>query len=110
MQKLREIPFGTTRTYGDIAKELNSSPRAVGRANGRNQISIIVPCHRVIGANGSLTGYAGGIPAKQALLGMRWLAPAAIGAARRRVLTRHGVKRSIAVRAARPLRIALGRP
>jgi methylated-DNA-[protein]-cysteine S-methyltransferase len=66
--KLREIPYGATRTYGEIAKELNSSPRAVGRANGRNQISIIVPCHRVIGANGSLTGYAGGIPTKQALL------------------------------------------
>lgn len=67
-QRLREIPFGETTTYGQIASELGSAARAVGRANGRNQISIIVPCHRVIGANGSLTGYAGGIPTKQALL------------------------------------------
>jgi methylated-DNA-[protein]-cysteine S-methyltransferase len=67
-ERLRQIPFGETATYGEIARELNSSPRAVGRANGRNQISIIVPCHRVVGSNGSLTGYAGGIPTKQALL------------------------------------------
>ena len=66
--RLREIPYGETATYGEIARELNSSPRAVGRANGRNQISIIVPCHRVIGTNGSLTGYAGGIPTKHTLL------------------------------------------
>jgi methylated-DNA-[protein]-cysteine S-methyltransferase len=66
--KLREIPYGETRTYGDIARELGSVPRAVGRANGRNQISIIVPCHRVIGADGSLTGYAGGLDVKRALL------------------------------------------
>lgn len=66
--RLRSIPYGETVTYGEIARELNSSARAVGRANGRNQISIIVPCHRVVGANGSLTGYAGGIPTKQALL------------------------------------------
>ena len=67
-RRLREIPFGETVTYGEIARELGSAPRAVGRANGRNRISIIVPCHRVVGANGSLTGYAGGIPTKQALL------------------------------------------
>jgi methylated-DNA-[protein]-cysteine S-methyltransferase len=66
--RLRTIPFGETVTYGEIARELGSSARAVGRANGRNRISIIVPCHRVVGANGSLTGYAGGIPTKQALL------------------------------------------
>jgi len=66
--RLRDIPFGETTTYGEIARELNSSPRAVGRANGRNQISIVVPCHRVIGASGSLTGYAGGLEAKRALL------------------------------------------
>jgi methylated-DNA-[protein]-cysteine S-methyltransferase len=65
---LRRIPYGETRSYGDIAHELSSVARAVGRANGRNQISIIVPCHRVIGANGSLTGYAGGLDAKRALL------------------------------------------
>jgi methylated-DNA-[protein]-cysteine S-methyltransferase len=65
---LRDIPYGETRSYGDLARELGSVARAVGRANGRNQISIIVPCHRVIGANGSLTGYAGGLDAKRALL------------------------------------------
>ena len=63
------------RTYGEIARELGSSARAVGRANGRNQISIIVPCHRVIGADGSLTGYAGGLEAKRALLDHEGLAP-----------------------------------
>jgi methylated-DNA-[protein]-cysteine S-methyltransferase len=65
---LRRIPYGETRSYGELARELGSAARAVGRANGRNQISIIVPCHRVIGANGSLTGYAGGLDAKRALL------------------------------------------
>jgi len=65
---LRRIPYGETRTYGELARELGSVARAVGRANGRNQISIIVPCHRVIGADGSLTGYAGGLDAKRALL------------------------------------------
>jgi methylated-DNA-[protein]-cysteine S-methyltransferase len=65
---LRAIPYGQTRTYGELARELGSVPRAVGRANGRNQISIIVPCHRVIGADGTLTGYAGGLDAKRALL------------------------------------------
>jgi methylated-DNA-[protein]-cysteine S-methyltransferase len=66
--KLREIPHGETSTYGEIARELGSVARAVGRANGRNQISIIVPCHRVIGSDGSLTGYAGGLDAKRSLL------------------------------------------
>ena len=61
-------PTARRAAYGDIAQELGSVARAVGRANGRNQISIIVPCHRVIGANGSLTGYAGGLDAKRALL------------------------------------------
>jgi methylated-DNA-[protein]-cysteine S-methyltransferase len=65
---LRAIPYGETRSYGELARELGSVARAVGRANGRNQISIIVPCHRVIGANGSLTGYAGGLDAKRVLL------------------------------------------
>jgi methylated-DNA-[protein]-cysteine S-methyltransferase len=65
---LRAIPYGRTRTYGEIARELGSSARAVGRANGRNPISIIVPCHRVIGADGDLTGYAGGLETKRALL------------------------------------------
>jgi methylated-DNA-[protein]-cysteine S-methyltransferase len=65
---LRAIPYGETRSYGELAHELGSVARAVGRANGRNEISIIVPCHRVIGADGSLTGYAGGLDAKRALL------------------------------------------
>ena len=62
------IPFGTTTTYGALASELGSSPRAVGSAVGRNPISILIPCHRVVGADGSLTGYAGGVEKKRALL------------------------------------------
>lgn len=65
---LSEIPFGQTRNYRDLAMAIGSSPRAVGRANGRNPLSIIIPCHRVIGADGSLTGFAGGLRAKAALL------------------------------------------
>lgn len=69
-QALCDIPYGETRSYGDIAQAIGkpSASRAVGAANGRNPLSIIVPCHRVIGQNGSLTGYAGGLPIKQALL------------------------------------------
>lgn len=66
---LTAIPYGHTRTYGDIARELGrTSARAVGSAVGRNPISILVPCHRVVGAGGSLTGYAGGVERKTALL------------------------------------------
>jgi methylated-DNA-[protein]-cysteine S-methyltransferase len=67
---LREIPYGETRSYGSIAAELGvpGAARAVGLANGQNPISIIVPCHRVVGATGALTGYGGGLPAKQWLL------------------------------------------
>jgi methylated-DNA-[protein]-cysteine S-methyltransferase len=65
---LTEIPYGETVTYGELARELGSHPRAVGSANARNPISIIVPCHRVVGANGSLTGYAGGLDTKRRLL------------------------------------------
>ena len=65
---LLSIPYGETRTYGELAAELGSSPRAVGAAVGRNPISVIIPCHRVLGANGSLTGYAGGLDRKRALL------------------------------------------
>ena len=67
---LDTIPFGETRTYGAIAHAIGrpSASRAVGAANGRNPISIIVPCHRVIGASGELTGYAGGVEMKQWLL------------------------------------------
>lgn len=71
-QALLEIPFGQTRTYGQIARQLGKpkAMRAVGAANGRNPISIIAPCHRVIGADGGLTGFAGGLKVKEYLLGM----------------------------------------
>jgi methylated-DNA-[protein]-cysteine S-methyltransferase len=65
---LQTIPYGETTTYGEIARELGSVARAVGRANGANPISIVVPCHRVVGTNGSLTGYAGGLGTKRELL------------------------------------------
>ncbi|WGV98581.1 methylated-DNA--[protein]-cysteine S-methyltransferase [Vibrio sp. YMD68] len=69
-QALAEIPFGETRTYQQLAINIDNpkAVRAVGMANGKNPISIIIPCHRVIGKNGKLTGYAGGIDAKKALL------------------------------------------
>jgi methylated-DNA-[protein]-cysteine S-methyltransferase len=67
---LLEIPFGQTRTYGELARALGDPglSRAVGRANATNPIWLVIPCHRVIGADGSLTGYAGGLPLKAALL------------------------------------------
>ncbi len=67
-QALREIPAGETRSYGELAKGLGSSARAVGRANATNPICVIVPCHRVIGANGEMTGFAFGVEIKQWLL------------------------------------------
>lgn len=69
---LLTIPYGETRTYGEIAHQVRSpgASRAVGLANGHNPVGIIVPCHRVIGANGSLTGYGGGIHRKKQLLEM----------------------------------------
>lgn len=69
---LLTIPFGETRSYSDIARQIGSpkAVRAVGAANGRNPISIVAPCHRVIGASGSLTGFAGGLQAKQYLLAL----------------------------------------
>ncbi|MFE3038109.1 methylated-DNA--[protein]-cysteine S-methyltransferase [Streptomyces canus] len=69
-EELRRIPHGETRTYGELAEALGSpkASRAVGLANGRNPIGIIVPCHRVVGADGSLTGYGGGLERKQRLL------------------------------------------
>ena len=71
-QALREIPFGQTRSYLDLANAVGSSKasRAVGAANGKNPLSIIVPCHRVVGSDGSLTGFAGGLQAKAALLAL----------------------------------------
>ncbi|MFK7089512.1 methylated-DNA--[protein]-cysteine S-methyltransferase [Chromobacterium violaceum] len=67
---LREIPYGHTVSYGELALALGcpDGARAVGRANATNPIALIVPCHRVLGADGSLTGYAGGLPLKAALL------------------------------------------
>lgn len=74
---LLDIPYGSCITYGELAKRyaaqqglVSMSAQAIGNAVGRNPISIIIPCHRVIGANGNLTGYAGGIPRKSALLRM----------------------------------------
>jgi len=69
-QALLAIKFGETRTYGEIARQIGrpSASRAVGAANGRNPISIIAPCHRVVGSNGGLTGFAGGLAAKRYLL------------------------------------------
>jgi len=69
-QELRHIPFGETVTYGELAQRLGqpTASRAVGLANGKNPVSIVVPCHRVIGTSGSLTGYGGGLPRKRYLL------------------------------------------
>jgi methylated-DNA-[protein]-cysteine S-methyltransferase len=69
-RQLLEIPFGFTSSYGELARAVGrpNASRAVGAANGRNPISIIIPCHRVIGSDGSLTGYGGGEPAKRWLL------------------------------------------
>ncbi len=67
---LRAIPRGETRSYGELARTLKSSPRAVGRANATNPICVIIPCHRVIGADGSLTGFAFGVEIKQRLLAL----------------------------------------
>lgn len=69
-EALRTIPFGQTRSYQQIAQQIGNpkAVRAVGAANGKNPISIVVPCHRVIGANGKLTGFAGGLSIKEYLL------------------------------------------
>lgn len=69
-QALTKVPYGKTASYGDIAKAINNPKgvRAVGLANGKNPLGIVVPCHRIIGANGTLTGYAGGLDKKAWLL------------------------------------------
>lgn len=69
---LRAIPYGETRTYGELAAAIDSpnASRAVGMANHRNPIPIVIPCHRVIGAGGALTGYAGGLEVKRKLLAL----------------------------------------
>ena len=71
-QALRDIPFGDTRSYRDIAAQVGNikAVRAVGAANGKNPISIIAPCHRVVGVNGKLVGFAGGLNNKEILLGL----------------------------------------
>ena len=70
LDALQTIPWGKTRSYLDIAKQIGNSKavRAVGAANGRNPLPIVIPCHRVIGADGSLTGFGGGLEAKRFLL------------------------------------------
>lgn len=67
-QQLRQIPYGTTVTYGQLAQRLNSSPRAVGNAVGKKPILLFIPCHRILGQNGKLTGYSGGLERKKKLL------------------------------------------
>jgi methylated-DNA-[protein]-cysteine S-methyltransferase len=71
-RQLRQIPYGGTTTYGELARRLGkpAASRAVGLANGANPIAIIVPCHRVIGANGKLTGFGGGLDVKEKLLAL----------------------------------------
>lgn len=70
--RLQEIPYGKTISYGELAKRVGNpkASRAVGAANGQNPIPIVIPCHRVIGANGKLTGFGGGLPTKEALLAL----------------------------------------
>jgi methylated-DNA-[protein]-cysteine S-methyltransferase len=70
LDELQKIPYGTTCSYSDIANRIGrpKAVRAVGAANGRNPLPIIIPCHRVIGASGDLTGFGGGLPTKEALL------------------------------------------
>ncbi|MGV9555578.1 methylated-DNA--[protein]-cysteine S-methyltransferase [Streptomyces sp. NPDC003522] len=69
-EALRQIPYGETRTYGELAEAIGrpAASRAVGLANGRNPVGIVVPCHRVVGASGGLTGYGGGLERKRRLL------------------------------------------
>lgn len=78
-EALLGIPFGETRSYGQLARQLGSptATRAVGAANGRNPLSIIVPCHRVVGSSGKLTGFAGGLDRKAHLLSLEKRQPAA---------------------------------
>ena len=70
--ELQKIPYGDTISYGELARRIGNpkASRAVGLANGSNPISIVIPCHRVIGANGKLTGYGGGLPIKEKLLAL----------------------------------------
>jgi methylated-DNA-[protein]-cysteine S-methyltransferase len=75
--ELRRVPYGTTTTYGALAARLGSpgAVRAVGSANGRNPVAVLVPCHRVVGSDGNLRGYAGGVERKRALLDLERSGP-----------------------------------
>ena len=77
---LRQVPYGTTVTYGELAQAVGrpTAVRAVGAANGRNPYCLVVPCHRVVGADGSLTGYAGGLDRKRFLLDLEGRRPALV--------------------------------
>ena len=77
LQALQAIPYGETRSYGDVARSLGRprAVRAVGGANARNPLPIVIPCHRVVGADGRLTGFGGGLPAKRYLLGLEQQKP-----------------------------------
>ncbi len=76
LKALQQIPYGKTTTYGELAKQIGrpKASRAVGMANGRNPLPIVIPCHRVIGVNGDLTGFGGGLPTKLKLLNLEKLA------------------------------------
>jgi methylated-DNA-[protein]-cysteine S-methyltransferase len=89
---LLTIPFGETRSYGEIARQVGSpnAVRAVGAANGRNPISVIAPCHRVIGASGELTGFAGGLKAKERLLALEGHVPSQAKTAKKKMDTGNG--------------------
>jgi len=71
-RELQDIPYGVTISYGQLAARIGqpTASRAVGLANGSNPLAIVIPCHRVIGANGALTGYGGGLPIKERLLAL----------------------------------------
>jgi len=89
---LLDIPYGETTTYGSMARRLGqpTATRAVGAANGRNPIAIVVPCHRAIGADGTLTGYAGGLERKRALLQLESAAMPLFAGERRREVSLRG--------------------
>jgi methylated-DNA-[protein]-cysteine S-methyltransferase len=76
-REIAKVPFGETITYSELARRAGfpNCARAAGAATGRNPVGVIVPCHRIVGTNGSLTGYAGGLPKKKALLALEGLAP-----------------------------------
>jgi len=89
-RRLQEIPYGETISYGELAKRVGNpkASRAVGAANGQNPIPIVIPCHRVIGADGKLTGFGGGLPIKEALLTLETRPPSNSASHLRTVKTR----------------------